>query len=396
MKVRCSDASKLAYWLSHAASIAKKSTNPATEFIAIGANNSGMAVIGLNDISSYYRSVAADLIEVMTDGSVAVKAAKLIGAVKTYGKQAVTLEKKDNHLLLSSGRSRIRCDVMDTDDFPIPDQPTEKTIQLTVNLNSFKYGLVKVRGCMPQTDDVRTALNGIHLKIERGLMSFIATDGHKISCIKLPIDPELNPHLKAETQIAITIPKKIVNESLCNLQSESEEIVLSICDTSLAVTTGSLRLTAKLIDDNYPELSGVMPKTSLGSLIVHKKSFGQLLDRVSVSMSDVRVPRLGLDINPSGLITFEGGVGTDIVVTDEYTAAVAQPIVIENLADKLQTAFNYGYLKTVVSMIDTDQVLLSFGKTVVNNKEINQISVVVSPVSDGLNYYQFSLVIPMR
>jgi DNA polymerase-3 subunit beta len=108
----------------------------------------------------------------------------------------------------------------------------------------------------------------------------VATDGHRLALIERSIG-------SMGLEKGVIIPRKGLGE-LKKLLEESEEGVVSIGfqDNMGLVTKDNLQLFMRLIDEDFPDYSKVVPKDNPYGMKVAKDGFLQALRRVSILSSE--------------------------------------------------------------------------------------------------------------
>lgn len=113
------------------------------------------------------------------------------------------------------------------------------------------------------TKETRYYLNGAFLHwLRRGaegdVLSWVATDGHRLARAHLP-NAQTVGELPGNTpqQPGVIVPRKTVAWLLKN--AKAGEIMIEVSAQKIRVTAGSLFILSKLIDGNYPDYQRVMP-----------------------------------------------------------------------------------------------------------------------------------------
>ncbi|MUJ20373.1 DNA polymerase III subunit beta [Aliivibrio fischeri] len=404
MKVYFESARKLSFWLSHPCSLSKRAIgnnkHNYSEFIAIGANSeNGVALIGVNDSRSYYRTIDVSNCTVEKSGAIAAHAKKLQAIIKTLGDRPVTLELIDKTLFVISNKTKMRCETIDVKHYPRPDQDPTLTTTLEVNLELFKLGLSKVLSSMPESPIGASSgkvLEGVNISISGNFLVFTATDSHKINIFKMPLERAAANKINSELAINITIPKAAVVGQLSTLNSESEIATLGFNSNTLSIRTGSLKYQTALINGNFPDATTVLPKSFIGQYILERSEFNQAIERVSLALDNDESPRMQLEINkgmPS--ITVFGGQDNNKKSEDSVNTFGGA---MSDSVDQISTQFNYHYLRSILGSMGSDKVKFSFAYSIRAGQEVtSQIGCIISPHNSSEHGCQhFCLITPLR
>ena len=126
-------------------------------------------------------------------------------------------------------------------------------------------------------DELRPVMNGIFVDIEKDKITFVASDGHRLSkfvdsSIK---DVDLKP---------FNLPKKAADLLLKYISSgDNEDAFISSTEKSACVVIGPTTLTARLIEGRYPNYNSVIPQNNTIKLTASKKELMSIIDRLSIA-----------------------------------------------------------------------------------------------------------------
>ncbi|MBR9983189.1 MAG: DNA polymerase III subunit beta [Wolbachia endosymbiont of Homalodisca vitripennis] len=128
-------------------------------------------------------------------------------------------------------------------------------------------------------DDTRYNLNGIYLHTDEQFLYCVATDGHRLSCIKRPKPEDING------EFGVIIPRKTIME-LLKVLCDCNEVNIKLSDRKIKFTCGEYILISKLIDGTFPDYKAVIPTSQDKQMIVESSKLASVIDRVSVVVSD--------------------------------------------------------------------------------------------------------------
>lgn len=396
MEIVFKRASVFAFYLSHPASLTKRSDKEHTEHVAIGVRKGGIAIIGTGLVGSFERIVPSEEVDVLQEGAFTVDAKRIVGIVKTFGDKPLKLvlrkDEKSTRLLVSCGRSKITVrEVGEASKYPQPSTVMGEREVFNVDIAKFQRGLKMCLTTMP-TQDAKAYLNGINVTIKDRQMTFVSTDTHKLTVFKQAIDG-ITP---LEQDISFTIPCESV-QTLLSMHVETNTALLEVSRQAMALTVSSLRYQSKLYSDQYPDIAPVLPTETRGGAVVAKSELAAVISRGSEAFekrsSDGKkqIPRIELSFNTDNTITTALGKENAPVATDEVEVFQAQ------IPVSASTAMNYRSLTRCASSIHTEQVSLVLG--VMKQRQASapeQLTLLLSPTQQltGENY--FIMMIPMR
>jgi DNA polymerase-3 subunit beta len=218
--------------------------------------------------------------EIVTEGEITVNARKLYEIVREAPDEMVQLKRLENDWVeIKSGKSVFKMVGISAKEFPqFPQFPTEKLIPVPIRI---LREMIEKTIFSVSNDETRHNLNGVLVEEgEKGIVRMVATDGHRLALIERSIG-------SMGLEKGVIIPRKGLAE-LKKLLEESEEGVVSIGfqDNMGLVTKDNLQLFMRLIDEDFPDYSKVVPKDNPYGMKVAKDGFLQALRRVSILSSE--------------------------------------------------------------------------------------------------------------
>jgi DNA polymerase-3 subunit beta len=225
---------------------------------------------------SIFASLAAN---VSIEGEVKISAHTLHDIVKKLPADLdVNFEVNDQgKLLMSCGNANFSLPNVVSDKFPALEEGDYK-YDFTL-LNKDLIDLLNKTKFAVSLDDTRYNLNGIYMHTDEQFLYAVATDGHRLSCIKKSKPSNVNG------EFGVIIPRKTVME-LLKILDESDEINIKLSERKIKFTCGEYVLISKLIDGIFPDYKAVIPASQDKHMIIESKKLSDVIDRVSVVVSD--------------------------------------------------------------------------------------------------------------
>lgn len=297
--------------------------------------------------------IATDLeIEVIThlpltdsvqEGKLVVSGKKLMDICKALPEQAmISFEMSDQKVLIKALRSRYVLACSASDHFP---RMTESAleVELTVSQATLRQLLEYTSFAMAQ-QDVRYYLNGLCWIFSDKELRVVATDGHRLATLALPIEATL-----AQSR-EIVIPRKAVLEMQRLFLEGDEQIGLVMAKNHLRVVMSHSTFVTKLIEGKFPDYRRVFPQQSGHQLVVLREAFKQVLLRVSALFSD-KYRGVGLRFSPQTLHF--------MVVTSDKDE-VEEQMSIDYEGPVVEIGFNASYLLEYLNIIKSDHIRIHF------------------------------------
>tara|TARA_R110002072_G_scaffold116942_9_gene247667 strand:- start:13072 stop:14199 length:1128 start_codon:yes stop_codon:yes gene_type:complete len=259
----------------------------------------------------------------------------------------VSLETAQNRMEVKAGRSRFKLPTLPRDDFPMiveGDLPTSFALPAKVLAEMIDRTRFAI-----STEETRYYLNGIFLHVsdeDQPVLKAAATDGHRLARFTLP-RPE-----GAEGMPDVIVPRKAVAELRKLLEEAMDsDVRIDLSASKIRFSfggTGAVVLTSKLIDGTFPDYSRVIPTGNDKLLRVDPRSFFQGVDRVAtIATEKTRAVKMGLEKDK-----------VTLTVTSPDNGTAAEELSAEYSSEPFEIGFNAGYLKDILSQIDSDTVEL--------------------------------------
>ena len=246
------------------------------------------------DLDTQITASAAATVE--SDGETTVNAALLSGIVgKLPANAEILLALDGGHLIVTSGRSRFKLQVLPADDFPLM-QPVQYAAEFKIDL----HRLVSPIAFAISNETTRYYLCGVYLHTVDGELKAAATDGHRFALNRAPLAAEFD---------GIIMPAKAVS------LVPQGEVAFSVSGTKIKIVAADWEMESKLIDGTYPDYVRIIPTGNDKIITVDNATMRAAADRVAtVSQEKSRAVKIAVD---AGRVTLSvSGVSGD--ATEEF------------------------------------------------------------------------------
>lgn len=321
-----------------APSIPAKTTLPVLANILLETTERGIRLSGTDLDIAVSTEVSAD---VETQGAITIPAKKLseiarelppapvkIGAV---GEQRVTLE---------CGRSKFKLLGLPRDEFPTFPQVRFQDSWRVKSADLQK--LISHTSFAVSTEESRPILNGVLWELKPDRMRMVATNGHRLTRMDLPITSGRAPATD------LIVPPKALDQ-VRRLFPAEEELEIAQGDNHLGFRSPFTSVFTRLIEGPYPNYEQVIPRDNDRVAVSDKIALISALKRMSVIASD-QTHRIRLSFN-AALLRFS-------VQTPDLGEAQDE-LGIRFTGDPLDIGFNANYLLEILRYIPTDEVKIT-------------------------------------
>lgn len=315
-------------------------------------------------------------------GTITLNARKLFEIVREAEASEISLKSLDNDWVeLKCGRARFKMMGLDPKSFPAMPRPGDgaakaakgQTVKADLNIPVTVFAAMIDKTIFAVSpDETRYNLSGCYIEAAgAGMARMVATDGHRLSLIEREV-----PGFSMEG--GTIIPRKGLMELRKLLDQDGDsEVHLSI-DTQLAwLKRGATELSMRLVEGEFPDYKGVVPRESKYQVKVNRNSFQAAIKRAAI-FSNERYHGVKLSLEP--------GTMTVSSASPEMGEA-SESIDAEFKGEALSVGFNASYLLNALAVIADDSEV-----EVGISDEVSP-GVLTTPLTDSGYKY---VVMPMR
>ena len=337
MKFRCEREE-----LSEALGLAQRATSPRPSNPILG--NLRLHLVG-NQLTVTGGDLSITITSVITVGGetdgVAVLPAKLINdIVRSFESGAVEIdtEFEDGRARISSGRSNFECNMSPAEEYPSAADLDGEPI--TLGAGDLAEGLRQVVKAA-SNDESRPILTGVLLTTEGTGLRMVSTDSYRLVVRDLPGTTQLPVGEK------VIVPSRALNE-LSRFLTEEDDVKVTLGDRDISFEVGTLRLSTKLIDGEFPNYENLIPESQPNRLQVERVALLAAVKRVRLMARDPNTPiRLTMSADSLELRATTPDVGE----ASEQMDAIYS-------GEELQVAFNPEYLIDGLEVTPGDEITL--------------------------------------
>ena len=322
-----------------AASIPSKTTLPVLANILVETTDKGIRLSGTDLDIAVSTEVAAD---VETVGGITIPAKKLTEIARELPPSPVKMAAVgEQRITLDCGRSHFKILGLPKEEFP--SFPVVRFTESWRIRSGDLQKLISHTSFAVSTEESRPILNGVLWELKPDFMRMVATNGHRLAKMEMPIKSSGAPSSD------LIVPPKALDQ-IRRLFPADEELEVARGDNHLVFRSPFTSVFTRLIEGPYPNYDQVIPKDNDRVAIADKVALTSALKRMSVIASD-QTHRIRLSFN-SGMLKFS-------VQTPDLGEATDELSVRYN-GDQLDIGFNASYLLEILRYIPSEEVRLTF------------------------------------
>ena len=321
------------------ATIPAKTTLPVLANILMETTEKGIRLSGTDLDIAVSTEVAAD---VETSGAITIPAKKLSEIARELPPSPVKIAAAgEQRITLDCGRSHFKILGLPRDEFP--SFPAVRFNESWRIRSGELQKLITHTSFAVSTEESRPILNGVLWELRPDMMRMVATNGHRLAKMELPVKTAAAPSSD------LIVPPKAL-EQVRRLFPEDEELEIARGENHLGFRSPFTSVFTRLIEGPYPPYDQVIPRDNNRVAIADRSALTSALRRMSVIASD-QTHRIRLSFN-AALVRFSVQTPDLGEATDELP--------IRFTGDPLDIGFNANYLLEILRYIPTEEVKLTF------------------------------------
>lgn len=291
------------------------------------------------------------------EGRIAVPMSRLLSILRELPSSDLIVKLENNNLLINCEKIEFKINTVDAEQFPkIEDK--KKTSLIKINPLDLEE-MIRLTSFSVSYEDVNYVLNGISIEIIEDKISFVSTDGKRMSFItkKLPYN---QPELK--TKLSFILPIKAINELYKIIKERKDDVFIFVDDNKVGFDFKDTQFIARPIQGEFPSFSQYIPQESKNKLAINRKNFLLALRRASL-LSTPEFQGVKLDLKK------------ECIVVSKKTPQLGEVTEVVDALYKGQAysiGVNPNYLMDVLKNIDEEEIIFEFSgvdKPVVFRKE---------------------------
>src|SRR5919112_560882 len=258
-----------------AASIPAKTTLPVLANILLETTERGIRLSGTDLDIAVSTEVAAD---VETTGAITIPAKKLTEIARELPPSPVKMAAAgEQRVTLECGRSRFKLLGLPRDEFP--SFPTVRFNESWRIRSGDLQKLISHTSFAVSTEESRPILNGVLWELRPEQMRMVATNGHRLAKMEMPISSTSAPSGD------LIVPPKALDQ-VRRLFPQDEELEIARGDNHLGFRSPFTAVYTRLIEGPYPNYDQVIPRDNNRVAIADRGALTSALRRMTIIASD--------------------------------------------------------------------------------------------------------------
>jgi len=276
--------------------------------------------------------------EVPEEGVLAVpgnRFLEIVSALPSGAIEIATTEEKEVEINSPKGAYKI----MGKEPSEYPDTPSlnqEQKIKIKGKelldiINNTLYAVSK--------DDLKPALCGVYLNIDKTTIMAVSTDGHRLVKYQKEIEEKNPPG-------SIIIPGKFFTILKNNINATGE-VYINLSENHIDVTENNTTTITRIIKESFPDFNSVIPDQKENKATVNSNELTEAIKRVSI-FSNKTTRQI--------VLFFENNELTISTEDKETRSSAKEHVSCEFKGDPTSVAYNAQYLREVIQHIDSAEI----------------------------------------
>ncbi|MDZ5472345.1 DNA polymerase III subunit beta [Bacillus sp. 31A1R] len=285
------------------------------------------------------------VLEVIETGSVVLSAKYLSEIVKKLPNQ-IHLKVSDKQVVtLRTDEIMTSLNGFNSEEYPSLRQ-IDETNKIVISSNEL-IDMIKQTAFAVSKSETRPVLTGVNLSFNENHLTCVATNSHRLALRELAIDSDVSG--------SFIVPSTSLNELLKLIQNESGLIHLFVTESYMVFKSNTTSLFSRLIEGNYPNVSGLIPKDSKTIITLETKKLLMGIDRACLFASEWKNNNVNLEI-----------VDGNKIKISSHSSEVGRIEEIQNVKaidgeKELSISLDGNFLMDALKAVKEEEIKLSFG-----------------------------------
>jgi len=341
LKVEKNNVEKVLYYMQNI--VEKKTTMPVLSHCYLNIDKNSTEIYATDLEISYISKIPSTADE---KGKIVIPARKLYEIIKEMPVQTVNIKLEENNWISIFSDKNISFKIagLNPDDFPniqrFGDAKFNNIDCSTLNelIDSTIYAV--------STDETRFNLTGVFFEIlqvkDEKKIVMVATDGHRLALNEAAVKD-----FDLKLQKGVIIPRKGLLE-LKKMIEKSKSAGISIKDNHFIAKVDDSILAMRLIDAEFPDYKGVIPKGSKRKAEINRENFLSALKRAVIMLSSGKFQGIKLKLEDNKL---------ELSANNPDVGSFREEIDITYSGEKIEIGFNAAYLIDALNSFKEKEIL---------------------------------------
>lgn len=206
--------------------------------------------------------------KIVEEGEITIPLAVFAPVAKNLNAERISLEAKDNHVLVTTDNYEATIQAQNAKDFPIIPGVSDKDKVVKMSAGKLLEALQSVF-IATQYSEIRPEISGVFFHIFDNEVTLAATDSFRLAERVVKIEDVQTQ----QADISMIVPYKTAEELLRFLTNNNGDIELFIEQNQVLFKTSTKQLISRLVDGVFPEYKAIIPKQIQNEVVLNRDEF---------------------------------------------------------------------------------------------------------------------------
>jgi len=320
--------------------ISNKNTLPILDYFLLELKGSELRVTTSDLETTLVGSINVDRVD--SEGTIAAPAKLMLDSLKEFSEMPLDIEVNDKNfeIKISWKSGSLSIPGVSAVSYPAVPALGPDSKELKVDVDLLVNGINKTIFATAD-DELRPVMNGVYFNIEPSVLTFVATDAHKL--VKYATE------YAGEVTASFILPKKPANLLKSVLLKEEDAISLAFDSKNVVFRLKSHTLVCRLIEGNYPNYNAVIPAANPNKVLIDRIELLNGIRRVAVC-SNPTTNLIRMDIAENKI---------DLTAQDiDFSVSANESISCSYDGQPISIGFKSTFLVEILSNTDTPTVMI--------------------------------------
>ncbi|MBQ2247991.1 MAG: DNA polymerase III subunit beta [Tidjanibacter sp.] len=253
--------------------VSNKNTLPILDYFLFDLKNGVLKVTASDLETTLVATVGVENVE--RDGVIAAPVKLMLDSLKEFSEQPLTIEADENTWEITISWKSGSLSIPGSSGLSYPALPALADDRCAVELDvDMMIGGINKTIFATADDDLHPVMNGIYVNLAQGVVTFVATDAHKL--VKHTSEAEI------ATDASFILPKKPANLLRGILLKEDDAVKVEFDKKNVVFHLKNSTLVCRLVEGVYPNYNAVIPAANPNRVIVDRVEILNAIKRVAV------------------------------------------------------------------------------------------------------------------
>jgi DNA polymerase III subunit beta len=331
--------------------VSLKTPFPILSGIKIIATYNGLILIGSNSDIVIEKvipltSEGVTVLEVYETGSVVISAKYLYEIVKKLPAKVHLRVNEKQFVTIQSDEIVTNLYGFHSEEYPNLPQIDETHFTKISSIELIE--IIKQTAFAVSKSESRPVLTGVNMSFKENRLTCVGTNSQRLALRELALETSING--------SFIVPSTSLNELTKLLNNDSGVIRIFVTDSYMVFKTNSISLFSRLIEGNYPNITGLLPTNPKTIITVDTNQLLMGIDRACLFASEWKHNNVHLEINNNGTRLKISSNSSEIGRIEE----TQQIKTIKGETD-LRISLDGNFLIDALKVIKEEEIRLSFG-----------------------------------